>query len=161
MGLAETIINAIGSWSWRPMLGVFAASGIILFFNARLRISDWEQPRHGWLVATFILSGVTVLTYLGSAIQPWCARHLADWGMIHRGKKHLDNLSNDEKEHCKYFVSQNGSSLHHNEANGALGSLLAANILFTPGSPWGNGLRDFRIRPWALKYLKKHPHLLA
>jgi Super-infection exclusion protein B len=102
-----------------------------------------------------------VLTYLGSAIRPRCTRHVADWSMIRRGKKHLDNLSNDEKEHCRWFVAENGSSLHNNVANGALSSLMAANILFTPGERWRDTqLRDFRIRPWALEHLKKHPHLL-
>ena len=160
MPVVETIINAIGSWFWRPMFGVFLASGVILFFHARLRISGWEQSNYGWLVSTFILSAGILLTYIGSAMHPWVARHVADWGMIHRGKKHLHQMSDDEKEHCGRFLGINGSSLHHNEANGALASLVERNILFTPGAPWGNGIRDFRIRPWALNYLKKHPELL-
>ncbi len=84
----------------------------------------------------------------------------ADRRMRRLGKRHLDNLTNDEKQHCKWFVDTNGDSLHHNEANGALGSLIEKHILYTPGQPWGNGMRDFRIRPWALEYLKDHPKLV-
>jgi hypothetical protein len=75
-------------------------------------------------------------------------------------EKYLHQLSDDEKEHCRTFLGTNGSSLHNNEANGALAALVERNILFTPGATWGNGLPDFRIRPWALSYLKKHPELL-
>jgi Super-infection exclusion protein B len=158
-GLAA-ILDAIGKYSWRSMFGVFVATGMVLLLSAKLGISDLESPLHGWLILAFVFSGAVLLTYLGSAVYPRIAGHTRDWGITHRGKKHLRQLSNDEKQHCQWFVANDGSSLHHNEANGALGSLIERNILFTPGRPWGNGMRDFRMRPWALAYLKKNPELL-
>jgi hypothetical protein len=142
------------------MFGVFVATGAVLRFSDKLGISDWERPLHGWLIVAFVLSGAVLLTYLGTAAYPWIARRTANWGTVHRGKKYLHQLSNDEKQHCQWFVTNNGSSLQHNEANGALGSLTEMNILFTPGHPWGDGMRDFRMRPWALRHVKKHPELL-
>lgn len=159
MASPEAVINAIAKYSWRSMFGVFVAAGVLVFLNKRLGIAVWEQQYHGWFIAAFILSGAVLMTYIATEMQPWFAAHTADWGMKHRGKEHLRSLSDDEKQHCKWFLDNNGSSLHHNEANGALGALIEKNILFTPGKPWGNGMRDFRIRPWALGYLRKHPEL--
>lgn len=159
-GVVEAVVDAIAKYSWRSMFGVCVASGALIFFSKKFGVFEWEHPLHGWFIGAFIVSGGVLLTYVGSAVHPWIGAHFADWGMILRGRKHLGNLSNDEKERCTWFMGTNGSSLHHNEADGALGSLIEKNIVFTPGQPWQNGMRDFRIQPWALRYLKKHPKLL-
>lgn len=112
------------------------------------------------LIAGFIFSVAVLFTYPCSGVYPWIYAHATDCRMIRLAKKHLHRMSNDEIQHCRWCVEANGESLHHSETNGALGSLLEKNILFTPGEPWGNGMRDFRIRPWALKYLQEHPELL-
>jgi len=151
--------------SWRWVTAVFLASLLALILPEtllnRVGLCDLVQNYKGILAVSCVLTGFVLLTYVGSGLRQWIAPHFADWRVIHRGRKHLHHLGNDEKQHCQWFLDTNGNSLHHNEANGALGSLVEKNILFTPGQPWGNGMRDFRIRPWALKYLKEHPELLS
>jgi hypothetical protein len=162
-GPENAILDFVAKYSWRGVLGVFAASGLLLFFCDRMGtgVCEWVDASRGWFLAAFIFSAAVSFTYGCTALAPWVTRHWSVWRTKHSGRKHLHHLSGDEKEHCKWFVNTNGGSLHHNEANGALASLIEAGIVFTPGQPWGNGMRDFRIRAWALKYLKEHPQLLS
>lgn len=84
----------------------------------------------------------------------------ADWRMIQRGKRHLSELSHGEKQWCKFFIRTHGRSFFCHEADGPLRSLIEKGIVITFVQPWGKGMREFRIQPWALKYLQKHPALL-
>jgi hypothetical protein len=142
------------------MFGVFVVTGIVLFFSFRLGIYDWAHPLRPWLIGAFILSGAVLLTYLGSAVQPWIASYAHDTRVISLGRKHLHKLNPAEKEHCKYFTDHGGRALTHNMANGAIQSLLLKGILIAPVQQWPNGNCDFNIQPWALEYLRKHPDLL-
>jgi hypothetical protein len=142
------------------MVGVFVATGLVLFFSSRLGIYEWEHPLHPLLIVAFTLSGAIVLTYVGSAIYPWIASYVHDTRAISLGKKHLHKLNPEEKKHCQYFIDHGGSALTHNMANGAIQTLLLKGILLSPVHPWPHGLYDFNIQPWALEYLKNHPELL-
>ena len=124
-------------------------------------VCEWVDAYRGLFLFAFIFSIVVSLTYGWTALAPWFSRQWSMWRTRHHGRKHLRNLSTDEKAICRWFVDNNGASLHHNEANGALGSLKEAGIVFTRGEPWGNGMRDFRMHPWHLEFLKKRPKLLA
>jgi hypothetical protein len=138
------------------MLGVFVATGLVLFFSYRLGIYEWAHPLRPWLILAFVVSGTVVLTYVGTAVQPWIASYAHDTRVMFLGKKHLHNLNPAEKGHCQYFIDQGGTALTHNMANGAIQSLLLKGILISPVHQWPHGLYDFNIQPWALEYLKKH-----
>jgi Super-infection exclusion protein B len=161
--LSGAFLAFIEKYSWRGMFGLFVASGLLLFFCDRMgwMVCVSVDASRAWFLGAFIFSAVVSFTYCWTALAPWVSRHWSVWQVKRSGRKHLRNLSADEKVHCRWFVNNNGASLHHNETNGALGSLLQAGIVFTPGQPWGNGMRDFRMRPWHLEFLKKHPSFLA
>jgi len=161
LGALEAILGFIAKYSWRAIFGLCVATFMMLRYADRFGTYDPAHSLRAVLIAGFIFSLAVLTTYPCSGAYPWISAHATDWRMIRIGKKHLRRMSNDEIQHCRWFVNTNGDSLHHSETNGALGSLLEKNILFTPGEPWGNGMRDFRIRPWALKYLKEHPELLT
>jgi len=156
------ILDFVAKYSWRGVLGIFAATGMLLFYCDRMGavVCVWVDASRGWFLAAFIFSGIVSFTYGWTALAPLLSPHWSAWRAKQRGRKYLHHLSGDEKGHCRWFVDNDGGSLHHNEANGALGSLKEAGIVFTPGQPWGNGMRDFRMRDWALEYLKEHPELL-
>jgi hypothetical protein len=59
----EPILNAIGKYSWRSMVGDFAASGRFCFFGGRLGVAVWLQPIRPWVIVAFILSGAILLTH--------------------------------------------------------------------------------------------------
>ena len=65
----EAFFNSLGKYSWRTLVGIFLASGTILFFPDRLRLRDWAQPLRGYLVGAFLLSGGVLLTYLVTTIH--------------------------------------------------------------------------------------------
>ncbi len=64
----EALLNAIGKYSWRTMLGIFVASGAFLFFSSPLGVYEWAHLLRPWLVAAFIVSGVVFLTHVGTFI---------------------------------------------------------------------------------------------
>jgi superinfection exclusion protein B len=160
MSVVEAVLSAIGQYSWRPMFGVWVTSGVILFFSEQLGIREWARSYRGWLIVGFIVSGSILLTYVWSQIYPWIADHVRDIRMRRLGKGYLNSLTPDEQFICKAFVRSNGESVTHSPANGAVSALLLKSILFTPGVPHSNGMREYRMQQWALVYLNKHPDLL-
>jgi hypothetical protein len=50
------------------MVGVFVATGTVLFFARRLGIAAWEQPLHPWLIVAFVLSGAILLTHIATLV---------------------------------------------------------------------------------------------
>ena len=156
----EAALSAIGKYSWRSMFGVFIATGVLLFFSRELGIYDWTNTYRGWLIAGFAVSGAVLLTYIGSGIYPSFASYVLDTRTMHIGKKHLLQLTEDEKVVCRHFVDHNGQSYRTDPAYGPVASLAVKNILFRPGAAYPTGLYDYQIQPWALKYLQANPQLL-
>jgi hypothetical protein len=157
----------VGEWlgkSWRWVTAIFCAAFLALTLPestlSRLGVCDFIHKYYSAFVAVCCVTGVYLLTYLCGGVWRLISPHILDWRIARNGKEHLRHLSNDEKAHCQWFVDTDGDSLNHNLSNGALGSLVEKNILFTPGPQWGGGLCDFRMRPWALAFLKEHPELL-
>jgi hypothetical protein len=50
------------------MLGVFVASGVLLFFARQLGVSDWTTTNRGWLILAFAVSGGVLLSYVFSGL---------------------------------------------------------------------------------------------
>ena len=86
--------------------GVFIASGVILFCTEKLGIKDWTASFRGWLIGAFVVSGGILLSYVGSGIYPWVAAYAKDTRIMSLGKRHLNQLTPDEKEICKHFVEK-------------------------------------------------------
>jgi hypothetical protein len=144
---------------WQIMFGLFVATGVLLFFSARLGIYEWEHPYRGLEITVFAFSGTVLLANIGSSVVRWIANRIHDARVRRLGRKYLHNLNPVEKTYCKHFVDTNGTPLPHNPANGAIASLLANGILWQPQKGW-DWLYEFNIQPWALEYLKKHQELL-
>jgi hypothetical protein len=69
-------------------------------------------------------------------------------------------MSPEEKKWCRWFLENDGDSLHHNPANGAVARLVRNGILWQTEKGWSD-LHDFNIQPWALAHLRKHPALVS
>ncbi len=160
MSVLEAAINAVGKYSWRTMLGIFIASGVLLFFGPQLDVADWTKTNRGWLILAFAVSGGVLLSYVISGFYQWISRYVIDTRVKRLGKKHLRQLTDDEKVVCRHFVQNNGSAYRTTLAQGEVAALVVKNVLFRPGGPYPGDLYDFQIQPWALEYLKKHPELL-
>jgi hypothetical protein len=157
----DAILNWLGKHiSWRYLIGIFAATGTLLFFCGRLGVCTWVEQIRGWLLAAFIFSGVVLLTYPASGVYKWIAAYVQDTRVMHLGKKYLKKLNPAERAICKGFVDTKGNPVLHNPKNGATASLVLKGIIYPASSPWPNGMCNFNIQPWALEYLKKQPKLL-
>ena len=157
---ALSIVTIIAKHTWRFLFAVAVTAFVMLCFWSRFGTYDSNLKRTG-LIAAFIFALAFLLSYPLAGIYHWIAGHAGEWRVRHASYEYLHHLSNDEKAHCKWFLENNGDSLHRNVADGALASLAENGILYTPGQSWRNTqLRDFRIRPWALKYLREHPDLV-
>jgi hypothetical protein len=157
----------VGEWlgkSWRWVTAIFLVSLLALLLPQsvlnRLSVCDYIHNYYGVFVAVCCVTGLYLLTYLCGGVWLFLSPRFVAWTTRRQGKEHLRNLSNDEKKHCQWFVDTNGDSLNHNLSNGALSSLVEKSIFFTPGPPWRGTVCDFRMRPWALKFLKDHLELL-
>jgi Super-infection exclusion protein B len=144
---------------WQIMVGIFVATGVLLFFSVSLGIYEWAHPYRGLEITGFAFSGAVLLAHIGSAVGPSILRHTREAAVRRRGRNYLHSLNPAEKKHCKYFVDNDGSPLPHNPANGAIASLVLKGILWQPEHGW-DWMYEFNIQPWALEYLKKHPELL-
>jgi Super-infection exclusion protein B len=157
----DAILNWLGKHiSWRYLLGIFGATGTLLFFCGRLGVCTWVDQVRGWLVAAFIFSGVVLLSYPASGIYKWMAAYIHDTRVMFIGKKHLKNLNPAEKAICKNFLDTKGNPLLHNPKNGATASLVVKGIIYPVRAPRPNGMCNFNIQPWAIGYLKKHSKLV-
>jgi len=68
-GAIEAFFKFLAEYSWRAFVGIFVASGAILFFPNALKVADWARPLHGYLVAAFILSSAMLATFGVTAVQ--------------------------------------------------------------------------------------------
>jgi len=109
------------------MFGLFVATGILLFFSCKLGIDDWVDSYRGPLITGFIVSGAILLTSVGSAVYPSCAYYVKDKRKIHLAKKHLNQLTEDEKIVCRHFVEKNGQSYRTVHSDGPVATLLLNN----------------------------------
>jgi hypothetical protein len=46
---------------WQIMSGLFVATGVLLFFSARLGIYEWAHPYRGLEITVFAFSGTVLL----------------------------------------------------------------------------------------------------
>ncbi len=160
--MLDAILNAIGKYSWRAMLGVFIATGVMLFFACRLGIYDWVEQFRGLLIFGFIVSGGVLLSYIGSAIYPHIKGVVHTSWSKHLAKEHLKHMTDDEKIVCQWFVDHNGQSYRTDPAEGPVSMLEAAGIIFRPGTAHQGGvLYDYQIHPWILDFLREHSGMLS
>jgi len=68
-GALEAFFKFLAEYSWRAFVGIFVASGAILFFPNALKVAEWARPLHGYLVAVFILSSAMLATFGVTAVQ--------------------------------------------------------------------------------------------
>ncbi len=68
-GAIEALFKFLAEYSWRAFVGIFVATGAILFFPDALRVTDWARPLRGYLVAVFILSFAVLATFGATLVQ--------------------------------------------------------------------------------------------
>ena len=144
---------------------VFVVSTAILFTPSNwlvlAHVIEFRSHYFTIFALVFFTSGVWLLLYPFLASDAWLHRTIAKSAMKDRLKK----LATDEKTMLRVFAEQNMSTAQFPGIHAApAGSLSASKIIFSapPLDRWADqGLYYFRIEPWILEYLKKHPRLLA
>ncbi len=156
----NAILNFAAKYSWRSLVGVFVATGTVLFFSTRLGIYEWALPLRGWLIFAFIFSGAVLVTYPCSAIYRAMAVGLRGVMAILLNRIQLHYLTASEKPLCRQFVDTDGTPMLHNPTDGAISSLVRKGILLPAILPLPGGMFNYNMRTWALEYLRGHPELL-
>jgi len=150
--------------SGRFLFAIWALIGVLLFWprlTNRAGLSSFVAQHHDWLMLAFIGLGILLLTYPAVTLAQKIYHYFLNTRADCRAKKHLSELPPDQKHILRMFApSGNTHALH--TTDGAVNVLVAYGILY-PAASLGTlqtGLA-FAIAPWALKYLRKHPQLLA
>ena len=118
-------------------------------------LAPLAQQYSTWIWALLLVSGFYSLTFPVQSV----GRYVRALWQRRTAKTYMRKMSPEEKKWCRWFLENDGDSLHHNPANGAIARLIQSGILWKTEKGWGD-LYDFNIRPWALAYIKKHPQLV-
>lgn len=98
MSGAEALFNFLARYSWRAFVGIWAASGAVLFFPHQLGVAAWAQPLRGYFVGVFILSGAVLLTYIVTTVYALVRE---------RSSKRIDlRIVPGSPLHCNWSVGQ-------------------------------------------------------
>jgi len=147
------------------MLTILIVTGLALFLpNCWLQWAHLEAFRNehlAWIWIAFALSGVSFVTlpFFGpNAIQKRIFARA-------QAKRRLRNLASDEQDVLRDFVHENVSAHQFVTTQTAVSSLEADGIL-TVAQPstaitQRMGVFYYRIKPWMLRYLKKHPQFVG
>lgn len=153
-----------------------AVSGTI---SNHVRLIDWLQSRVKTTFIAFVFFGVSVFTcwasqHFGCSGLGWylCVPFwlgfilcgsillvlLLDFYRIRWWR--LRSLAGDEREVLREFVEKDKTTAHWNALDDAPKSLSSEGILSAVRVP-SEGYAYYTLRPWILRYLKRHPRLIA
>lgn len=147
-----------------PVAGV--VTGVLIFGPAwllqRLGLADFVAANRGWIGFAFLVSIALVMFHVLAAGWARLAAAYAHMTAVSRGKRRLHDLTPEEKTILRRYVSGNTRTVKLPLSSGIASGLISAQIIYTSASI-GDMLHGFahNIQPWAWRYLKKHPSLLA
>ncbi|OWY17876.1 hypothetical protein B6V73_04480 [Thioclava sp. JM3] len=160
-------LSDLRPFAWRTALAFLVVSGAVLFLPGNIRetfglakILSTSRPAVGLL---FLLS----LGILAVEVFDWFKKSVTQ-AIVNRRhyrflKHHLVNLSNDEKQILRSFISEDRSTAVFPLSSGTPNFLEGKKILTRSshlGIPGAGDLFAFSIQPVALKILRKHPDFL-
>ncbi|MDV2452772.1 superinfection exclusion B family protein [Xanthomonas hortorum] len=149
----------------RVLWALLLITGLVLWgppwFVTGLGLETFIDTYRMWLGVVFLLFlAATLPTPIHSAAtKAW------EWFEDRRGKKarrtRLHNLSNDEKEVLRYYVTKNVRTQTLDMADGVAPALEKDWIIYR-ASNVSRGYTDFayNIQQWALDYIREHPEVL-
>jgi hypothetical protein len=159
-------LTAFASLAPRPLIAVGVATGIILLvpdgIAQKLGVDTFRAMYRGYLGAAFILSW----SYLVAHLVWWFRGRVAAWHLSRRKRlireRWLHELTPAEKSYLAPYILQDVTTRQFQIEDGVANGLAAKEIL-ARASQVGSMVDGFAyaIQPWAKRYLKGHPDLLA
>jgi hypothetical protein len=157
--------------SWRWVFAVCSTAAILLFlphaYLVRFGLLEFNQKYKVWLSLTFLVTFIFLFTYPLALVQEMTMRSVHRVAGLNQRKERLHTLSVDEKVILRRFVHARGCVLNLDAQDGAVNVLRNDELIFAPllGGRWHVGKLHsgfpYKIQPWVLKYLTKHPEYLS
>lgn len=160
-------LSALRPFAWRTALAFLVVSGAVLFLPGNIRealgLTEILSTSRSAVGLLFLLS----LGILAVEVFDWLKKNITQ-NIVNRRhyhflKHHLANLSNDEKQILRIFISEDRSTVAFPLSSGTSNFLEGKKILTRSshlGIPGAGDLFAFSIQPEALKILRKHPDFL-
>jgi hypothetical protein len=149
------------------MVGVAISTGIALFapaaFVSRLGLDTLVGTYRPWIGATFLVSTVVFLSFVSGRAGTMLWPIVLDRWNVRQLRKELHCLSLPEQSLVAEFVDNETTTQCYFIGDGVVGGLVGKGILYRSsnvGRP-GSTSFDHNIQPWAWKYLRQHPDLVA
>ncbi|WP_166212979.1 super-infection exclusion protein B [Cognatiluteimonas telluris] len=149
----------------RVLWALLLIAGLVLWgpgwFVSGLGLEAFIATYRMWLGVVFLLF---LAATLPTPIQ-WVATKAWEWLKERRGMKarraRLHDLSSDEKEVLRYYLTNNVRTQTLDCADGIAPALERAWIIYR-ASNVSQGYTDFayNIQQWALDYIREHPEVL-
>ncbi len=135
------------------VLAVFVSMSFLVFipdaFYSRLGLLSFAAKYQGWFFLVWALCGAFLLVEtIGWMINQ------------HKRKKHLRNLSEDEKTTIARYLQNKTKTQILSDSDGTANGLVKKGILFMPSTGSKPHATPFNIEEWAWEYLNKNKNLV-
>jgi len=149
------------------LLALSLLTGILLFSPEEYLQTLGLTPLLGnykiWIGLIFLFSTVFLVTHLLNLLVSPLQTKIKEYQLLRKRKKKLEDLSQEEKEILKAFISEETKTCPLSSRSGIVNGLAAKKIITRASNIGYAGYSftfDYNIRPWAWKYLNENPELL-
>ncbi|MBN3376338.1 hypothetical protein CF087_21110 [Clostridium botulinum] len=131
------------------------------YFLNKLGIKTLVTNYRMYIGIGFIISIIYLLIELFSKICNIAKNKIKQQWNLQSMRRHLYNLTNDEKRILAYYVINKTKTQKLSYTNGTVRGLELLKIIFRSSNISSYGmLFSYNIQPWAWEYLNKHSELL-
>lgn len=157
----DTTLNWLGKHiPWQITFGLFVATGVLLFFSARLGIYEWAHPYRGLEVTVFAFSGAVLLANTALSFVQWAGRHVHNFRVRNRVKKYLHGLTLAEKYILQRYMEEQTRTANLKMNDGVVAGLVEHGVIYPAPVQYARGSTlAHNVTDFAWDYLRVHREL--
>ena len=162
------IIDKISDWIKLPVTYLFAIAlfcGFLLFANndvlGYFDLKNLQVSFKPWISFVFIASSALLVTHSLVSIIKFIKHQINKRVWIIQGKRRLHYLNLDEKRLLRSYIVENTHTQYLSLASGVVHALESEFIIYQAANMGRLHTFAYNIHPWAWRYLRKHPELIA
>jgi hypothetical protein len=157
-------IKTFAEFAVKPLIGIAAASGFLLFapatLQATLGTTTFIQTYRSWIGTSFVVSCAFLFAHLIGEIHDWIRIAIATRMTSRNQRRKIERLEPDEKKHLRSYILDRKSSVSYSIRDGVARGLEAKGILCRASQVGTLDGFPFILQPWAREILETNPKLL-